>query len=265
MPVRDFNLSLNNQRINTFKTGREVQVRIPYLSAVDTSNKTLVAAYINDKQDLEVLKQSKYDPKTSEMVFNVEHFSKYAVVAKSSTFEDIQTFLWARRGILELAARGIVNGTDNEHFNPQKEVTRAEYLKILVEAFDLVEGEHISTFTDVQADKWYSDAIATAQALNLVTGYPDGTFGLNQAISREEMAVMTSRILKQAGAALPNGNSEKAFSDASQISGFAMDAVQAMNTAGWMKGDTSGRFLPKEQANRAETAVLISRILGLDS
>lgn len=174
------------------------------------------------------------------------------------------TYSWAQISVNALASRHIVSGVGDNEFAPQKAITRAEFLKLMMEAYDLVKLGYTASFTDAKAGEWYYDSVASAQTMKIVSGYQDGSFGLNQCISREEMAVMSVRILKAAGIELPKTRAAVVFHDASQIAGFAVSDITTMSEAGWMEGQDLGNFAPKAQATRAETAVLIARMIGLN-
>ncbi|MNC52167.1 Endo-1,4-beta-xylanase A precursor [compost metagenome] len=99
--------------------------------------------------------------------------------------------------------------------------------------------------------------------MGIVNGYEGGTFGASLSITREEMAVMTVRIMKAAGMEPHKEREVVNFSDAAQISGFALEAVNLMAEAGFIEGQSLGNFAPKSQTTRAEATVLVARILGL--
>lgn len=134
---------------------------------------------------------------------------------------------------------------------------------MMMEAFELVQAGQSSSFQDVRSGQWYTDAVASAEALGIVTGYGDGTFGAGRSITREEMAVITVRGLKAAGEELPKHHEAVNFSDTPLISAFAVEAVNLISEAGFIEGRSSGDFAPKSQATRAEAAVLVARVLGL--
>jgi|GEM_PF-514388 len=262
-PVMEFSLDLNGQAITDF-SDEPIKVSIPYTSSSDEQAESLVAVYIHDNGEIEIIRGSKYNEQSGLLVFDALHFSTYAVLSNTITFSDMDRYSWAQRSVNALAARQIVNGIGNDRFAPERTVTRAEFLKMMMEAFDLVQQGKAASFTDVKEGKWYYDSIATAQALNIINGYEDGSFGVNQAINREEMAVIAVRIVEAAGLELTPVRAGAAFDDAEQIAGYAEEAVKALNAAGYIEGQGNGRFAPKSQMTRAEAAVLIARILGLN-
>ncbi|OMF22908.1 hypothetical protein BK133_25310 [Paenibacillus sp. FSL H8-0548] len=263
-PVYDFSLSIDGQSTGAFKGDKAVEVRIPYLPNVDEQISSLVAAYINDLGHLEIVRNSKFDAKAGVLVFYAKHFSKYAIVANPVVFTDTDSYSWAQKSINALATRQIIVGTGDGQFSPERAVTRAEFLKMLMEAYDLVQPGHTATYNDVKSGQWYSDAVATAQAIGIVSGYEDGSFGLNRAITREEMAVIAVRVLTAAGIELEKTREAVLFKDANQIADYAAAAVRILGEAGFIEGKGANSFAPKAQTIRAEAATLIANMLGLN-
>jgi hypothetical protein len=151
----------------------------------------------------------------------------------------------------------------NNEFAPSAKVTRAQFITMLMRALSLPSVDATSTFTDVQQDAWYYDAIEAAQKLGIVQGKQDGSFGINDAITREEMAVMAYRAAKAAGAVLAGDGAAQPFADQAQISAYAAESVAAMQQAAVINGKGSNRFAPKETATRAEAAKIIYSLYQL--
>ena len=107
-----------------------------------------------------------------------------------------------------LISLGVVNGYPDGTYKPNGTITRAEMTKLLVEALghgDLAQGSE-SSFKDAKG-KWYDGHVAMATGLDIVNGYPDGTFKGDNAISYQEAIVMTLRALGYTNSAVNNGNS----------------------------------------------------------
>ncbi|HHV99429.1 MAG TPA: hypothetical protein GXX36_07625 [Clostridiaceae bacterium] len=175
-------------------------------------------------------------------------------------FSDLESVPWAKESIEALAAKGIVNGPGDGTFRPNNKVTRAEFLKMLLTAFDLVDKDAQGTFSDVKAGMWYYEAVASAEKLGIVKGKGDGSFGVNQHISRQDMAVMVYRTSLILGMNLSVDSGEVLFADKDDISAYALEAVAAMQKNGIIKGVGDNRFSPKSNATRAEAAVIIYRL-----
>ncbi|MBD3921600.1 endo-1,4-beta-xylanase [Paenibacillus sp. PR3] len=183
--------------------------------------------------------------------------------ANASAFQDVNNVPWAVESIQALEARGIVAGVKTGAFAPNNQVTRAEFIQMLINALDLNSDKATSTFTDVKEGAWYYQAIASAQQLGIVNGKANGSYGINDAISRQEMAVMLYRAAAKANIELPNTVNEIQFADDSSISSYAAQAIKALQQAGIVKGMENGRFAPASNATRAQAAVIIYGLFKL--
>ena len=182
---------------------------------------------------------------------------------ETKVFYDIDHVLWAADSILTLYRRGIVSGRGEGAFCPDDMVTRAEFIKMLIAACASNGEQGAISFADVQPENWYYSYVARAAALSITQGYPDGSFGANDEITREDMAVMLSRLpqMKSLGGA----DNQSAFGDADQIAEYAKEAVQKLSSLGIFSGDDAGCFRPQSAATRAETAKVIAGILKIVS
>jgi endo-1,4-beta-xylanase len=133
---------------------------------------------------------------------------------------------------------------------------------MLVQTLDLQANGTSQAFSDVKEGAWYDQSITTAQALGIVFGKEDGSFGVNDKISRQDMAVMTYRALEAAGLTLANSHEAVTYSDEAAISTYAQEAVTAMQQSGVINGFPKGDFDPKATANRAQAAVILYKLLN---
>lgn len=162
---------------------------------------------------------------------------------------------WAKNSIITLYNKGIISGKSKTEFAPEDYVTREEFIKMAVNAFGIKDGENVS-FSDADPNAWYYTFICRAVNAGLVKGNTDGSFGIGKNITREDMAVIIFRYIKDMK---PSEN--VTFADSNKISEYAAEAVKVLSCAGIIKG-TDGKFSPKAYATRAETAVIIERILS---
>ncbi len=260
--VYDFSLYVNGTNVSSFKN-KEISVDLYYeLKAGQDSNKVIVY-YISDSGKLEIVKNSWYDAATGKVRFKPEHFSKYAAAYNDITFSDLSKAAWAKSSIEALAARGIVAGRGDNLFMPDSSITRAEFLTMLMNAFELTDDSADCTFKDASSGKWYYNAVATAQKLGIVQGKPDGTFGINDAITRQDMAVMVYKVSELLRVKMEETNSPVQFKDSSNISAYAAEAISAMQKAGIINGVGKDNFAPKNNATRAQAAVIINQVFNL--
>ncbi len=169
-----------------------------------------------------------------------------------SMFDEISGH-WAETEIAKLYNEGIIEGKDNGTFGINDNITRAEFVTLLVRAMQLDIPEYNNEFSDVSKDDWYAGYIAAAFQNGIMSG-SDGKAMPNADITREEMAVMLS--------ALVEADSVKhSFNDSSEISSWAESAVDKVCTAGLMNGRDDDIFAPKANTKRSEAFVVIYRLL----
>ena len=163
---------------------------------------------------------------------------------------------WARPAVEYLYDLGIINGRTDSEFAPDENITRAEFIKILVcvKNVNLVSGP--SEFSDVAEDAWYAPYVNSAYANNITSGYDDGTFKPNKKITREDMATMIFRM-----AGYQDTEETPSFNDANNISSYAKSAVAVLNEMGIVNGMDGNKFAPKNSATRAQAAQIIYNYL----
>lgn len=179
---------------------------------------------------------------------------------KTPTFTDLSTAAWAEKAINYLASKGIIKGIGGGKFAPDNSVTRCEFVKMLIEAFNLYDSAAEADFTDVPKNHWAYKYVASAYKYGLTNGKGDGSFGTDETITREEMATMAYRAMKIAGKQIQESN--VTFADKDSISTYAASAVGAMSNAGIINGVGNNRFAPKSDCSRAMAAKVIYEILN---
>ena len=172
-------------------------------------------------------------------------------------FQDLDSVEWARTAINGLAMRGMISGRDQYTFDPNANITRAEYCQILMGAINALNAKGESTFADVPSTAWYYNAVSVASQLGIVSGYGDGNFGPNDLITRQDMALMTYKTAKIMNKSLEPVNAEITFEDSHEISDYAFEAVMTLQKAGIINGMTETTFEPHSNATRAQSAKVI--------
>lgn len=203
------------------------------------------------------------DSKTVEWKAN--HFSKYAVMLVNKTFADI-TDHWVKQDIEYLVARGLVNGVNEKNFEPMRQITRAEFTKMLVKVLNIdTASETEPIFADVPVETWYSRYVSAAFNAGLVNGVSSTHFEPNRNISRQEMAAMIVRALNYKG--IDTEVTEEAlnqllskYKDSSQIADWAKKSLAVAINSGIIGGRTEDSLAPTENTVRAEAAVMIKRL-----
>ncbi|MDF2937708.1 MAG: hypothetical protein K0Q90_3081, partial [Paenibacillaceae bacterium] len=188
---------------------------------------------------------------------------QYAVLAYARSFEDVADSHWANTVITRMAAKHIIDGVDEKTFEPQGDVTRAEFAAMLVRLLGLEASgsSAYAGFADVQQEAWYADAVAAAAQAGLVTGRSEGSFEPEGTVTRQEMAVMLVRAYRLKTEWQQADSAEAPFADADQIGAWAKDAVAAASAAGLLQGRGDGQFAPREQLTRAESVQVLYNLL----
>lgn len=180
-----------------------------------------------------------------------------------TTFNDLADVSWAKASIEELASRGIINGLENNEFRPNENVTREQFIKMLMLAFNLSDNNAAADFKDVRKDAWYYTYVAGAQQFGIISGLGDGNFGIGKEISRQEMAAMAYRASQHAGVqlTLEQTSPNMVFADGDSIADYAVQSVKIMQQAGIINGVEGNRFAPDDAATRAQAAKIIYTLL----
>src|SRR5699024_414264 len=152
----------------------------------------------------------------------------------------------------------LMDGTGDGQFSPNVTTTRAMLVTILYR-LDGAYVDGVSAFTDVPAGTWYTNAVAWANDLGLVTGYGDGTFGPDDPVTRAQMAAILQLYAALLGDDVTLRADLSAYRDASSISAYAADAIAWANAEGLINGVGNDRLNPKGDATRAEVAAILQR------
>ncbi|RKD26935.1 Ig-like domain (group 2) [Caminicella sporogenes DSM 14501] len=168
---------------------------------------------------------------------------------------------WAEKYVKELVEIGIISGYPDKTFKPEKEITRAEFITMLVKAFNL-ERRREKEFKDIKGH-WAKEEIKLAASNGIIEGYEDGTCRPDEKITREEMAVIIAKVLKQKGYKEATLEELNIFTDKEEISVWAREAVSMCVKEKIIRGMEDGRFAPKERANRAQAAVMLYKLYNL--
>lgn len=166
------------------------------------------------------------------------------------TFNDVKATEWFYPYVMTLIENSLVGGYPDGTFKPQNNITRAEFAKIVVSAIGQtpVEGAQ-SSFKDC-ANHWARGYIEKAKALNILGGYPDGSFKPNSHITRAEMSKMICLVK-----GLDTSSSASGFSDCKGH--WADTYIAAARKAGYVLGYDSTTFKPDAFATRAEVCKII--------
>lgn len=232
-PVIEITAFAGGQSISWNNPNAPVTIHIPYKPTAEEllNPEHIVVWYIDGEGNIIAVPNGHYDPAMQSVVFKATHFSTYAAAYVYKTFDDISSLGSAAKKAIEvLASKGIIKGASQQQFSPFKKISRADFVLLLSRVFEW-QAQPGKEFSDVPDTAYYSEALYKARTLGVVKGNGKNLFLPGEAITREEMIVMTQRALAAVKISLPS-----------------MDASQL------------GQLSP--MPTRADTALLLYRLLG---
>ena len=173
----------------------------------------------------------------------------------ASNLKDINDH-WAKNEIMSMENAGNINGYPDGSFKPDNKITRAEFTKLVNKTMGFTTSETSINYSDVSQTDWFYQDVLIGNSYGYIKGFPDNSFKPNEFITREQAAVVLSRVLKMETNELINGNQ---FSDASQIGTWSIPSINILIKEGIMKGYSDNTFKPSGEVTRAEAAVLLNR------
>ncbi|MBQ2739642.1 MAG: S-layer homology domain-containing protein [Oscillibacter sp.] len=178
-------------------------------------------------------------------------------------FADVAEDAWYAEAVEYVCHRGIMQGGSDTAFSPEGGVNRAMMAEILWNLAGQPKAKVIADLADVKQDRWYSEAVNWVVEEGFMQGYGDGSFGLGDELSREQLAVILYRYEQaQGGGFVGSWMFLLDCADRAEISPWAYEAVCWMKMHGVMNG--KGAYMaPKDLVMNAEAAAVVMRYLEL--
>ena len=172
-------------------------------------------------------------------------------------FLDMEDAHWALDSVMFLNSIGVIS--DAKQYRPDDSVLREEIIKMLICSFGELDDEATCDFIDADKNAWYYPYIASAFKEGFIKGMDENNFGVGNAVSRQDSAVMIYRIVKDK-LDIPSDDYELQFVDTEDISDYALEAVKVLSYNGIINGYSDGSFKPKATISRSESAKIITSI-----
>ena len=205
-----------------------------------------------------------YQEDTGTVNFRTKHLSMFFIAPNRVNFND-NNQEWATRFINSMSAKGIIKGYGEGSFKPENNVTRAEFVTMMVNALKLPISEYRGTFKDVNQTDWFAGMIETGYEHGLVSGFGDGIFAPRERITREQMTAIVTNVMERfVGKEIieDNGLLKNIFDDYDQISDYAHVPVATAYHYDVVRGRGDG-FFPQEMSMRSEASVVIYKIVNM--
>ncbi|MBR5228556.1 MAG: S-layer homology domain-containing protein [Firmicutes bacterium] len=185
------------------------------------------------------------------------------VVDNTKEFADVAEGEWYESAVDFASSHGLFGGVSETEFAPNAKMTRAMLVTVLHRLELESAASSSGSFGDVAAGSWYADAVAWANTNKIVEGYNSDTFGANDNVTREQMAVILYRYAKYIKMGTAAEGDLGKYTDGAKVSSWAKDAMEWAIGEGIITGRTDGSADPAGTASRAEVAIMLERLVKL--
>ena len=183
------------------------------------------------------------------------------VPATKYAFSDMISAPWAAEAVATLKEMGVINGKSNTEFAPNDNVTREEFVKMIVLLVDINVEHGDMEFDDINESDWFYTPIKAAKQKNIVNGISESTFGVGQKITRQDMAVITKNVLSYLNISM--SKKDITFVDKGEIADYATDSISRLVANGIINGYEDNTFKPTGFATRAEAAQMLMKFCAV--
>ena len=167
----------------------------------------------------------------------------------SIPFTDVASDAWYYNVVSQAYVKGLISGMSDIEFSPESSVTGAQLIMMLYRADD-------NTVSEQTSGNWYDETVDWAKEKSIISDNNGWTFDANADLTREQMMVLLYNYLQYKGNDLSASDDLSSYTDSSEISAYAENAVKALVGKGIIEGD--GKTLrPLSSLTRAETAVIL--------
>lgn len=181
-------------------------------------------------------------------------------------FLDVSEGDWFYDAVRYVYEKGLMAGTSENTFGPNVITNRGMIVTILYRLAgspDIEDENWGYPYVDVDANAYYGTAVYWARLNGIASGYSDERFGPDDAITREQLAVMLYRFAKAQGHDVTAQADLSGYTDADQISGFAREAMSWASAEGLINGTSGSTLSPDSSATRAQVAVILMRFASI--
>ena len=256
-PTYELYVSVNGVKIPDFKG--KVTVAIPYKATVNENVNAIVVCYMDDKGTLQTIANGVYDTESKTVIFTTTKLSTYVIDYNYVVFTDVEKGYWAKPAIDFAAARKLVAGVGNNKFEPNREITRAEFVQMVQNVLKVSPKGEASPYGDVKVSAWYYPAVMAMKSNGLLSGLiqENNQFLPDQVITREEMAVILANVATYKKIVVADKAIDlKKFTDHAEMENDYLDEITLTMKLGLLNEEGIGNniFDPKGSSTRAQAA-----------
>lgn len=248
----EFEAYIDNVKQDGITLDKPHTIRIPVLS-------DNIMVYKLEESLENPIKYSAYS--NGYLYIRIDSTGYYGIKDMPKHFEDADG--WGSKYVESLYNRGIINGKSDKIFAPDDNITREEFVKLIVELFDFSDDKLYMNFSDVNQNDWYYSYVANAYKHNIISGIGDNRFGVGYNIIRQDICKIISNVIKIKNIDIEVQKEGFVFVDNNTIDDYAKESVELMYKLGIISGDDNGYFSPKNNATRQEAAKIIHGLLEM--
>lgn len=175
-------------------------------------------------------------------------------------FKDASPNAWYHDAVHYCLENGLMNGNGDGTFSPNGTVTRATVVQLLYNMSGKPASVDTGAFSDVETGVWYTNAVHWAAANDIVAGFGDGTFRPTAPVTREQMVVIFRNYAERYAGLNVNVIADlSGYTDAGNVSGWAVSAMQWAVGVGLISGTSSTTLSPASTSERAQAAVVLMK------
>ena len=182
-----------------------------------------------------------------------------AVSAEESLYKDVKSKRWSYEDIMYVSEKGLMNGKSEGIFAPAETMTRAMVVTVFYRLAGSPAVEYAATFTDVKANKWFTDAVIWAAGNGIVNGTGDAKYEPMANVTREQLATIIMRYAQFAYIKTEKTVDITGYADYKRIHDYAREAMAWANAEGLITGKTEDTLAPREGATREQFAAILHR------
>lgn len=259
-PVITLQIELNGNTITQINPNAAIRVVMPYHPTAEEAAdfEHIVVWHIDAEGNVKPVETGVYNNQQESVSFMVNYFGTFAASFVKKTFDDIKDH-WSRKYVDVMASRGIIKGLPNNLFGYQYDITRADYVTLLVRMLG-ISATVETNFDDVKTDDYFYHTVGIAKKTGIAKA--DGNlFRPREPVTREEAMVFTASALKHVLSETGQRNYGvlNEFSDANLVSPEALESTVILVEEKIIIG-AGGKLLPKERMTRAEAATILYRL-----
>ncbi len=243
------------------------RVALPYKLSEGQLKEAVVCYRLSENGEKTLIRNGAMNKSKDLFEVNLDKLGMLEFEYRNIAFNDTIAH-WSNKNVIYLAARDLVKGKSDKSFEPNSNITRAEFVQLLanLSGVNLDNYSSVNRFSDVSENDWYAKNASWALERGITLGSGNGKFSPRDNITRQDMAVMILRYVELVEKGeLKAVNSEVNFLDGSKIANYAKPAVSKMQQAGIINGmkneNGSVIFKPTANATRGEAVTMIANYL----